>query len=108
MTPPPMKTTSRGRARSFKMSSDVIICSAPGNGSGRGFEPVAMTMWRASIMRSPTRAALGPAKTASPRMTSTPRSAIRRPSEPGMWLIICFSRSMSAAQSSFGSPTEME
>ena len=35
------------------MSSEVIICSAPGNGSGRGFEPVATTMWRASIMRSP-------------------------------------------------------
>ena len=27
------KATSRGRSRSFRISSDVIICSAPGNGS---------------------------------------------------------------------------
>ena len=52
------------------------MCSAPGIGSGRGFEPVAMTMWPASILRSPTRTAFGPAKAAWPRITSTPRSAM--------------------------------
>ncbi len=33
-----------GKSRSIKTSSDVIIRSAPGIGSVRGFEPVAMTM----------------------------------------------------------------
>ena len=44
MTPPPTNTTSFGSSRSDSTSSDVIISSAPGIGSGRGFEPVAMTM----------------------------------------------------------------
>ncbi len=47
MTPPPMKTTSDGREVSDSTSSEVIISSAPGIGSGRVFDPVAMTMWAA-------------------------------------------------------------
>src|SRR5712691_6753274 len=105
MTPPPTNTTARGSSRSLNTSSDVIMCSAPGIGRARGFEPVAMTMWPASILRSPTATAFGPTKLAWPRITSTPRLAMRRPSAPGMWLIICFSRSISADQSKVGLPT---
>src|SRR5262245_16876485 len=75
MTPPPTKTTSRGNCRSLKTSSEMIMCSAPAIGRARGFEPVAMTMCPAVMVRPSTRTALGPAKAAWPRMTSTPRSA---------------------------------
>jgi hypothetical protein len=34
-----MKTMDPGRLLSLSMSSEVIMCSAPGSGSGRGFDP---------------------------------------------------------------------
>ena len=84
------------------------MCSAPGIGSGRGFEPVAMTMCLASMVRSPTVTVFGPANAARSRSTSTPRSAMARASRSGMFSIIFFSRAISAGQSSVGLPTEMQ
>src|SRR5258708_5653756 len=60
MTPPPTKITEPGSSRSLSISSEVIMCSAPGIGSWRGFDPVAITMCLASRRRSPTRIAFGP------------------------------------------------
>ena len=81
------------------------MSSAPGIGSGRGFDPVAITMCLASSLRSPTRTVFGPVNAAWPLMTSTLRFAIERARFAGMSLIMSFSRSISAAQSSFGLPT---
>src|SRR5260370_875808 len=39
MTPPPTKITEPGSSRSLSISSEVIMCSAPGIGSWRGFDP---------------------------------------------------------------------
>ena len=83
------------------------MSSAPGIGSGRGFDPVAITICLASSSRLPTRMVLGPANTPWPLMTSTSRLAIERARLAGMSLIMSFSRSISAAQSSFGLPTAM-
>src|SRR6266568_3743231 len=79
-----MKITDAGNSRSLSISSEVIMCSAPGIGSGRGFEPVAITICLASSSRSPTRTRLGPANTALPLITSTSRLAIDQcgPVEP--------------------------
>jgi hypothetical protein len=93
--------------RSFSTSSEVIISSAPGNGRRRGFEPVAITMCLASRISPSTAMALGPAKRPRSRITSTPRLFIKSASEPGIPAIIAFSRSISAAQSRLGLPTEM-
>jgi len=96
-----------GRVRSLSTSSEIIMCSAPGIGSGRVFEPVAMTMVFASNVWSPTRTVVGPANRASPRMMSMPRRSMARVRSAGTSLIRSFSRSISAAQSSDGAPTAM-
>ena len=83
------------------------MCSAPGVGSGRGFEPVAITMCLAWSIRSPTRIVSGPANVAWPSITSTPRFAIARARLAGISLIMAFSRSIKLAQSRRGLPTEM-
>jgi hypothetical protein len=80
---------------------------APENGSRRGLEPVAMTMCLPSRISPSTATAFGPAKQPRFRITSTPRLFIRSASEPGMPAIIAFSRSISAAQTRLGLPTEM-
>ncbi len=95
MTPPPTNTTLPGRSRSLNISSEVIIKSAPGIGSGRAREPVAMTMCFASMMRSPTLTVLQSTNLALSRKTSTPRSASVSASRSGMPSIIAFSRSIS-------------
>jgi hypothetical protein len=80
---------------------------APGIGSGRGFESVAITMYLAFNRRSLTRMVFGPANAACPLITSTCRRSIALARLSGMSLIISFSRSIRAAQSSFGFPTEI-
>ena len=105
MTPPPTNTTLAGKLRSLNTSSEVIISSAPENGSRRGFEPVAITMCLAFRISPSTATAFGPAKRPRLRITSTPRRRIVSASEPGMPAIIAFSRSISDAQSRLGLPT---
>src|SRR5260370_23756138 len=65
MTPPPTKITEPGSSRSLSISSEAIMCSAPGIGSGRGFDPVAITMCLASSSRLPTRIKVGTAEDAA-------------------------------------------
>ena len=107
ITPPPTNSTLPGCSRSFNTSSEVTITSAPSMGSGRGREPVAMTICFASRVRLPTLTAFGPTKLALSRKRSTPRSSSVSARDSGMPLIISFSRSISAAQSSFGLLTLM-
>ena len=84
------------------------MSSAPGIGSGRGFEPVAMTMCLASMARSSTANRFGPRNLTWPRSTSTPLSSIVSARDSGIPLISSFSRSISAGQPRLGLLTVMQ
>ena len=66
MAIPPMKISDSGSDSSSRMCSLVIKCPAPGIGSGRGVEPVAMTILSPSSVTSPIFTRCGPTKRARP------------------------------------------
>jgi hypothetical protein len=64
----PIKITEPGSSRSLNISSEVIMYSAPGIRSGRGFEAIAITMRLAFNMRSPTHPTSGIAPRCAPSL----------------------------------------
>ena len=107
MTPPPTKTTEPGCSRSVNTSSEVIISSAPGNGSCRGFEPVATTMCFASRTSLPAATAFSAMKRPLVRTISAPIFRSEPARRSGRGRMISALRSIIAAQSSRARPTLM-
>ena len=70
MTPPPMNTTLSGNSAIFMMSSLVMVCSNPGIGKARAFEPVATTIYLKLQASSSTANSFAPVNLAAPWITS--------------------------------------
>ena len=107
MTPAPMKTMDLGCSCKSRISSLVMACSNPGMGKGRGFEPVAMTVFLPTKVCPFTATSCGPVNLAGPSATWMPLfSRLLRKSSGTPSTKVCL-RAMSFFQSSVAGPTEM-